>query len=90
MVNVEAMATALPVVAAAVGGIPEVFRNGGGVLFPRGSASELANEIETLVLNPAKRRELSQQGFRSFQKHYRWREIRSQYQNFVSSLSATA
>ncbi len=90
MVNVEAMATALPVIASAVGGIPEVFSEGGGVLFPAGSASGLAAAIEVLIRNPGKRRELSEQGYRSFQKRYRWEQIRSQYQDLIGSLSASA
>jgi spore coat protein SA len=90
MVNVEAMASALPVVASAVGGIPEVFREGGAVLFPRGSETELANAIEDLIRNPQKRRELSQQGYLSFKKNYRWQNIRAKYQDFIGSLGACA
>ena len=41
MVNVEAMASGLPVVASAVGGIPEIFTQGGGLLVPKNSAPEL-------------------------------------------------
>jgi spore coat protein SA len=90
MVNVEAMATGLPVVASAVGGIPEVFREGGGVLIPAGSASELATAIRGLIQDPKKRRELSEQGYRAFQKHYRWQLVRSQYHDLIGSVSASA
>ena len=49
MVNVEAMATALPVIATAVGGIPEIFQEGGGLLIPSNSPGALAAAIELLL-----------------------------------------
>ena len=90
MVNVEAMATALPVVASAVGGIPEIFRDGGALLVPGGSASDLADALQTLLSNPAERWELGRRGYRSFQQRYRWRTIRAKYRAFLGELQATA
>jgi len=83
MVNVEAMATRLPVVATAVGGIPEIFRQGGGILVRPDSAEELAEAIELLVKSPARRRELADQGYQIYRSHYRWQEIRTQYLDLV-------
>ncbi len=49
LVNLEAMAAELPVVASAVGGIPEYVEDGtSGLLFPRGSVTELAACIRRL------------------------------------------
>jgi spore coat protein SA len=90
MVNVEAMATALPVVATAVGGIPEIFQDGGGLLIPSNSPGDLAAAVELLVKDTNKRRQLSAEGYRVFQKRYRWQEIRSQYRGVVDSLRGAA
>jgi spore coat protein SA len=83
MVNVEAMATRLPVVATAVGGIPEIFQHGGGTLVRPGSAAELADAIEPLARDPAKREELGAQGYQIYKSRFRWQTIRSQYVDLV-------
>lgn len=83
MVNVEAMATRLPVVATAVGGIPEIFSEGGGILVRPGSAEDLAEAIETLVKNPARREELAEQGYQVYRSRYRWQQIRAEYLELV-------
>jgi spore coat protein SA len=83
MVNVEAMATRLPVVATAVGGIPEIFREGGGILVRPNSPEELAEAIEMLAKNPARRNELAEQGYEIYRSRYRWPEIRAQYLDLV-------
>ena len=83
MVNVEAMATRLPVVATAVGGIPEIFQQGGGILVRPGSAIELADAIEQLARDPAKRKELGAQGYQIYKSRFRWQTIRAQYLSLV-------
>ncbi len=83
MVNVEAMATRLPVVATAVGGIPEIFRQGGAILVSPSSTTELADAIELLVKNPALRRDLANQGYQAYKARFRWQRIRDQYLELV-------
>jgi spore coat protein SA len=90
MVNVEAMATALPVVATDVGGIPEIFEQGGGLLVSANRPNELADAIESLLTDSRRRAQLSQEGFRSFQKRYRWQGIRNQYRGLIDSLGTAA
>jgi spore coat protein SA len=90
MVNVEAMATGLPVVASAVGGIPEIFERGGGLLVPPNRVEELANAIELLITDAGRRAQLSHEALRSFQTRYRWQSIRSQYHALVNSLGYAA
>ncbi len=90
MVNVEAMATALPIVATRVGGIPEIFRDGGAILVPSGCASALAAALEMLTRSPQKQLQLSQQGYKSYQKRYRWRQVRDQYLALIEDLPAAA
>jgi glycosyltransferase involved in cell wall biosynthesis len=59
----EAMAAGLPVVAARVGGVPEVVLDGRtGVLFRPRDPEELAAALERLVAQPALRRRLGSAG----------------------------
>jgi spore coat protein SA len=83
MVNVEAMATRIPVVATSVGGIPEIFQQGGGILVSPGSAAELADALELLLKDPEKRQKLSEQGYQSYRSQFRWQQIRRQYRDLV-------
>jgi spore coat protein SA len=59
MVNVEAMASGLPVIASAVGGVPEIFSRGGGVLVPQGRATELAYAIKALAEDEPERQRIA-------------------------------
>jgi glycosyltransferase involved in cell wall biosynthesis len=54
---IEAMAAGLPVVATAVGGVPEIVGEA-GVLIPRGRTDALATALRELVLEPGRRRAL--------------------------------
>jgi spore coat protein SA len=90
MVNVEAMATRIPVVATSVGGIPEIFQQGGGILVSPGSAAELADALELLLNNPEERQKLSEQGYQSYKSQFRWQEIRRQYRDLVRQVMPIA
>lgn len=62
-VVLEAMACGLPIVATAVGGLPEVVQHGRtGLLAPRGDAAELARAMETLLLDEALRTSFGRSG----------------------------
>src|SRR5262249_42926700 len=62
-VALEAMAYGIPVVAAAVGGLPEIISDGEtGFLAPSGEAHELAQKIIALIENPSLRRTLGVRG----------------------------
>lgn len=52
----EAIAHGVPMVAPAVGGIPEIFAEGGGVLVPRHDVTALGREIAGLLRDPERRR----------------------------------
>jgi len=79
MVNVEAMACGLPVVASAVGGIPEVFREGGALLVPSSNPEKLANALDHVLRNRDLRTQLAAEGQRSFRKNYTWDVVRRKY-----------
>jgi sugar transferase (PEP-CTERM/EpsH1 system associated) len=63
LVLIEAMAAGLPVVATAVGGVPEMIDSGvQGILVPPRSAGALADALRTLIRNPALRQAMSAAG----------------------------
>jgi glycosyltransferase involved in cell wall biosynthesis len=55
-----------------------------------GSVQQLANAIELLINDPAKRHRLAEEGYNTFQKRYRWQEIHRGYQKLIDSLSDAA
>ena len=61
---VEAMAYGVPVVATAVGGVPELLEKGAGVLVPPGDADALTEALARVLGSPALRAELAQAGRR--------------------------
>ncbi len=61
--TMEAMAAGLPVVATAVGGVPEIVADGAtGLLVPAGDTPALVSALQCLVRNPRRRRELGEGG----------------------------
>jgi glycosyltransferase involved in cell wall biosynthesis len=59
MALLEAMVCGVPCIATAVGGIPELFSGGAGVLVPVANPPEIAQAIARLIANPAQRAPLS-------------------------------
>ena len=86
MVNVEAMASGLPVVATRTGGIPEIFAEGGALLVERDSPRDLADALKRLVFDGAARRRLAREGYTSYRKRFRWSVIASSYQDLMDGL----
>ena len=67
----EAMARRVPVVASAVGGIPEVITSGvDGILVPPGDAEALGVALARLLSDPALRRRLGEAGYRTVAERF--------------------
>src|SRR5262245_16381002 len=93
LINLEAMACATPVVASAVGGIPEVVVDGetgylvdpdlssGPPYEPRDAtqfSKRLAETLNRVLTDPALRRRLGQQGRARVEQHYSWSAVAQQ------------
>jgi L-malate glycosyltransferase len=88
-VILESMAAGVPVVAARVGGNPELIQNGStGFLFPSGDEAELAAAIESLVLQPDLRRQFGARARQRAQAEYSISTIRDRYQELYHDLLA--
>jgi glycosyltransferase involved in cell wall biosynthesis len=61
-VILDALGLGIPVIGAAVGGIPQALAAGGGDLFEPGSPEALAQAVEQLVTRPADRQRLAREG----------------------------
>jgi spore coat protein SA len=74
LVNVEAMSTGIPVVASAVGGIPEVIEDGkNGVLVPlTNHTRHLAKALYKMLTNEKWAKELGREGREKVQQHFTW------------------
>ena len=58
----EALHYGVPMVAPAVGGIPDIFEGGGGVLVPPGDVEALSRELAALLRDPERRRTIGAAG----------------------------
>jgi len=101
IINLEAMACETPVVASAVGGIPEVVvhdRTGYLVpvaqlhespftpLEPEHFSKDLAHQIDRLMGNPDKRRAFAEAGRRRAEEVFSWKAIAEKTRNLYQSL----
>lgn len=72
---VEASSTGLPVVAAKVGGVPEVIiDNETGFLVEPKNVDQLASALDKLILNPDLREKMGSAGREYVEKKYRWEQ----------------
>jgi starch synthase len=73
LINLEAMACEVPVVASAVGGIPEIVVDGEtGWLVPPADPGALAERVNALLVAPAEARRMGQAGRRRVLEEFRW------------------
>ena len=73
LINLEAMACEAPVVASAVGGIPEIVVDGEtGWLVPAGDPGALAERVNALVADPGTARRMGRAGRQRVLDEFRW------------------
>jgi glycogen synthase len=104
IINLEAMACETPVVAAAVGGIPEIVvpgetgflvpfeANGCGDVEPRDGeqfAQDLAKAVNAIVDDPDKRRVMGIKARKRVEKYFSWQSIARQTLDFYKTLLDT-
>ena len=84
---VEAMAMGKPIVATAVGGVPEVVADGEvGFLVPAGDANALAKKISLLVEDDDLRQTMGQKGRQRVSEHFDVRTITRRWEQTYESL----
>lgn len=86
LVTLEAMASGLPVVASATGGIPEAFRAGGGKLIAPNDPKLLAETLLALAQSPTARQQLAVQARTSFEQSFSWKTIEARYSHLLEAL----
>jgi spore coat protein SA len=88
LVNVEALASALPIVSTRGGGATEVLANGGGIMVERGSAVQLASALRRLAEDPELRSRIGRQGYTAFRERFTWSNTRTRVQEIQRILLA--
>ena len=87
--SIEAYAHRKPVVASAVGGIPDTVEHGKtGYLVPEKDPQALANSILTLINDPAKRQQFGNRGLKFAQERFNWERITDRLEETYYELSA--
>ncbi len=80
LVNIEAMASGLPVIASKRGGIPEIINESNGLLVSQyQSPIAFANAIGQVIASPEHSRELSEKAVQTVQEKFDWAHAATSY-----------
>jgi len=86
IVNLEAMACGIPIVASDIGGIPDVVRKGdNGLLFEPGNIQELCKKLEYLLDNADVRKSMGENG-KKMAADYSWKKIAKKTEEIYKKL----
>ena len=84
---VEAQAAGLPVVASAVGGIPETVADGAGILVPPGDAVALTDALQELIRTPGEWDAMGRRGRRHVEQSFDQQKIQARLEELYRSLA---
>jgi glycosyltransferase involved in cell wall biosynthesis len=85
MVTMEAMTAGLPVVAFAVGGLPELIADGlNGFSVPAGNWSVLREKLQVLLTDQSLRKTLGRKGYQRSKKFPTWKKSARRVSDFLS------
>ncbi|MNJ46762.1 Spore coat protein SA [compost metagenome] len=87
LVNLEAMATAVPVIATRVGGIPEIVEDGksGRLISTHTISTSLSDVITELLQDPAKVQIMGKQGRETVRRGFRWQHTASRWLSLMNA-----
>ncbi len=89
LVAAEAMASGVPVVASAVGGMPEIIAHGeNSYLFPENDTVQMAALVAHLIAHPAKRRAMGARARETLVHHLSWTAIMDELFELYADLIA--
>ena len=78
IVFVEAMAYALPIVAARIGALPDMVRDGeNGFLIEPGNVEELTKALDQLLSSEQNRKKFGKQSWQMARDRYNWQSVGS-------------
>lgn len=87
LVLLEAMASGLPAVATAVGGVPEMVLEGEtGLLVPPNDPEALAQAINSLLAEPARMRAMGAKGRERVEEYYTWDRVAERMAGFFRAI----
>lgn len=81
----EAMAYSVPVVSTPVGGIPELLRDGAGIMVPSKAPLALADAIEQVINDEELRKRMSQAGRRQIEEKFSVEAVIDKFVNYIQN-----